>query len=359
MSEDFQLAFPCPHYIDGEKSILDTDRVTLQTRQPLFGTGMVRVLVNDQYLIPSTGYYSSATLIGSVKEPFRIPLRENTVSVTTPNGTVTRALTVGYRTVAELVPLFTVPNMGLLAEASGGRLILRETTRVGLDSWVNVQGFAASALGFGQQHMAAGRNIFPGWRLLRRPMIQGTVEQGYTLQFTEPFKANPYFRVSYPVPRQYCLRCRSTGVENDYGFDAKGEALMVQDENLLYQASLKIMLTDLQSNPYHPWYGTVLRSLIGQKAIPGTAETIKSTVRDALANFQKVQQEQAKYQNVSAKERLYSVLSINVTQPEGAPTAFIVDVVVSNFSGDPVSLTIVYTSPGVVALAGTNNLSLG
>lgn len=333
--------------------------MTLLTRQPVFGTGMVRVLVNDQYLIPSTGYFSPATFLGDVKEPFRIPLRENVVTVTTPTGSVTRTLTVGYRSLAELIPLFTVPSIGLSAEGSGGRLLLRETTRVGRESWINLHGFAASAIGFGNQNRISGTKVFPGWTLIRRPVISGMQESGYTLMFREPFQANPFFRVSYPVPRAYCLRCRATGVENDYGFDSSGEALMVQDENLLYQATLKIILTDLRSNPYHTWYGTILRSLIGQKAIPGTAESIKATIRDALDNFQKVQIEQAKYQDVTAKERLYAIQSIDVSTLENDPTTFIVDLVVSNFSSDPISLTIVYTAPGVVALAGTNQLSLG
>jgi len=36
-----------------------------------------------------------------------------------------------------------------------------------------------------------------------------------------------------------------------------------------------------------------------------------------------------------------------------------VDVVVSNNTGQPVKLSIVFSVPGAVALAGSNNLSLG
>jgi len=62
---------------------------------------------------------------------------------------------------------------------------------------------------------------------------------------------------------------------------------------------------------------------------------------------------------VSLKERLYSVLAVEVLQHKNDPTTFLVDVVVTNGTGVPVSLSIVFAVPGAVALAGTNNLTLG
>jgi hypothetical protein len=82
-------------------------------------------------------------------------------------------------------------------------------------------------------------------------------------------------------------------------------------------------------------------------------------VQNALATMQALQQAQTKFQVVSAKERLYAVSSVRVTPSPNDPTAFEVDVVVRNAAGDPVSITIVFSVPGAVALTGSNGLSLG
>ena len=89
------------------------------------------------------------------------------------------------------------------------------------------------------------------------------------------------------------------------------------------------------------------------------AQAIHEDVRTALGRMQALQKQQAKYQRVSLKERLYAIMSVEVLPHETDQTAFLVDVVVSNGTGEPVRLTIVFSVPGAVALAGTNNLTLG
>jgi phage baseplate assembly protein W len=142
-------------------------------------------------------------------------------------------------------------------------------------------------------------------------------------------------------------------------FNVQGEPLLIENENLLYQAALKILLTRKGSNPFHTQYGSQIMSRIGNKAVGAVAMLINEDVRTALANMQAYQAAQAKYQIVTAKERLYSIQSVNVYPHDSDPTAFMVDIVVSNASGEPISLTIVFTVPGAVALAGSNGLSLG
>jgi phage baseplate assembly protein W len=134
---------------------------------------------------------------------------------------------------------------------------------------------------------------------------------------------------------------------------------MLKDENLLYQAALKIILTDRGSNPYQKWYGTQLRSRIGSKVLAGVATVISEDVRQALARFQSLQESQSKYQKVSYKERLYSVLAVNVKPHVQDNTAFLVEVIVQNASGEPVNITTIFTVPSVVALMGQNGLMLG
>ena len=129
-------------------------------------------------------------------------------------------------------------------------------------------------------------------------------------------------------------------------------------ENLLYQACLKAILTVKGSNPYHPGYGSSIMSRIGQKNNLLAASQIKEDIVKALSSIQNLQNGQMKYQQVTDKERLYRVSSVNVSNTQD-PTVFLVDVVVVNGSNKPVSISITYTAPGAVALAGSNGGSLG
>jgi phage baseplate assembly protein W len=164
--------------------------------------------------------------------------------------------------------------------------------------------------------------------------------------------------VTYSVPPHRCLRCGGTYVENDYRFDETGQGILIENEDLLYQACLKILLTDRGSNAYHPWYGTSIRSRIGTKALGGVASLISEDVRQALSKLQALQQSQATFQQVTYKERLYSVLSVQVLPHSQEQTTFLVDVTVQNASNEPIELSIVFTVPEVVALMGGNGLLL-
>lgn len=135
--------------------------------------------------------------------------------------------------------------------------------------------------------------------------------------------------------------------------------ILIENENLLYQAALKILLTDRGSNTFHPWYGTYLRSRVGSKALSGVASLINEDVRRALKRIQDMQEQKTKYQAVSFKERLYSVLSVEVLPHSQDPTTYMINVVVQNASSTPINLSIVFTVPGVVALMGSNGLTLG
>jgi hypothetical protein len=122
---------------------------------------------------------------------------------------------------------------------------------------------------------------------------------------------------------------------------------------------MKILLTRQGSNPYHTAYGTKLMERIGSKAVGAIASLIQDDVRTGLVRVQNLQRQQAQFQKVSLKERLYAILSVEVLPHENDPTTFLVDIVISNGTGEPVRLSIVFAVPGAIALAGTNNLSLG
>ena len=58
MSRDFQLSWPCPHMTMEEVVALGSNRRSLPTRQPVAGSGTVRILVNNDIFIPQAGLFS-------------------------------------------------------------------------------------------------------------------------------------------------------------------------------------------------------------------------------------------------------------------------------------------------------------
>lgn len=355
MSIDIQLAHECPHLILEEQVALGTDRQSLVPRAPVAASNVVRLLVNDEFYVPPGGLFAQAQLEGSVSGPFRIAQCDTTFTIESSTETASFHLPYGNRVQATTIAKILQDGLtDVLVEVIQGHLILTDTATVGMGSFIRVSGLAASSLGFKVQVGARGRKVYPGWVIASSPN-----ENGRYPKFVEPVKMHPVFKLLYVTERRWCPRCSGIGVENDYRFDLQGEAVTIQDENLLYQAALKILLTVIRSNPYHPSYGSAITTRIGAKAIGATASLITGDVQTALANMQAMQREQGKYQAVSAKERLYSVRSVRVSPFADDPTAFNVDVVVANASGEPVSLSIVFTTPGVVALEGTNGLSLG
>lgn len=375
MAQDFQLAFPCPHLTLEEVVALDSDRRSLFTRQPIGGLGTVRITVNDDLVIPQGGLFSPAELFGSVSGPFDIIEDESTITVATSRGIDTYTIPVRgtSRMTSDVLvkklaagltdPLLNNGNSQVLVGSDNGHLTFTDTAAVGPNAFVRVSGSVAATLGFSteSQQVATGRQIYPAWGIYDRP-VAGKIDASAVSRFPKfayPVKTNPVFKVTYSVPPQRCLRCRGTYVENDYRFDPQGQAILIKDENLLYQAALKIILTDRGSNPYNPWYGTQLRSRIGSKILAGVSAVISEDIRQALARFQSLQESQAKYQKVSYKERLYSVLAVNVRPHTQDQTTFLVEVVVQNASGEPVNLTTIFTVPSVISRMGSNGLMLG
>ena len=369
MSRDFQIAWQCPHIMVEEVVPLGTDRRSLPTRQAIASTGTVRILVNDELFVPQGGLYSPAELFGTVSGPFDLFEGKDVLTVETPKGSFTTSFGIvgaGRLTTDQVIKFLLRKNFDIaLPENSNGHLAFTDvSTKLGNDSFVRVSGTGATALGFGcavcnnengNQRGANGTMIYPGWVI----QTDGTIVVNRYPKFTQPVRANPIFKVTYVAAVDRCLRCRTTYVENDYRFGPSGQAIMIQDENLLYQEALKVLLMDKGSNPYHPWYGATIRQRIGSKALTGVAALISEDVRRALARLQALQESQSKYQTVSFKERLYTILKVSTSPHPQDPTTFMVDVVVQNASTEPINLTIVFTVPEVVALMGSNGLMLG
>lgn len=357
MSIEFQLAHACPHLTLEEPVRLASDRRGLPIRQPIASSNSVRILANNEFFIPSSGLLSLAQLQGVVSGPFNISCHTQTLTVQSSTETATFQLPVGTRVPTDtIVQLIAKTMTSVEVENLNGYLSLTDISRLGQESRLFVSGSALPILGLDRQVGARGQVLYPAWRLSSR---EDTISNRYP-QFVSPIKqTQTLFKVSYVAPAERCLRCRGTHIENDYLYNIQGDAFLIENENLLYQAALKILLTEKGSNPFHLAYGTQIKSRIGTKAIGAVATLLNEDVRKALQNLQVLQKEQARYQEVSPKERLYSVLSVDVLRHQQDQTVFLVDVVVSNASGEPINISIVFSVPGVIALVGTNNLSLG
>lgn len=344
---------------------LGDDRVSLLTTQPVANAATVRVLVNNDAFIPQGGLFRTAQLHSTVSGPFDLVENEDVLIVETPRGSEQLSFNVfgTQRFTAVQIIQFMLAQGFTVAflESVNDHLVMTDTSTVGPDSFVRVSGSAAEALGFGsadglsRQRGDRGRQLYPGWFLNRR-----SDNSSFRFpQFARPIKNNPIFKVTYAVPPRSCKRCRGTFIENDVRFDNAGQAIYIENEDLLYQAALKIVLTDLGSNPYHPWYGTTIRSRIGSKAVANVAAVISEDVRRALSKLQSIQSDQAEYQQVTAKERLYAILGVRTVPHQQDPTTFLVDVTIQNASSEPISLSIVFSVPSVVAVLGSNGLFLG
>ena len=375
MSIEIRAGWSCPHLVMEEPVPLAEDRRSLATRGTISGAASVRILVNNSAYVPAGGLYSQAVLTSSMAGPYRIESCRGTIgpdgnlfTVTTGSGSASVRLPEGIRVSLALVQralrLSAVNDLVSVTDLNGS-LSLIEANEAGSSSFIRVSGRGAEALGF-QQRGARGAQIYPAWELLARQEVNPiTVPTGVTLMpsrypvFREPLRGNPTIKVTYASIPERCPRCGATYVENDYRFDPTGSIITIENEDLLYQACLKAILTVQGSNPYHPSYGSKVVSRIGRKIAGASASLVKEDVINALTQVKNLQAGQRKYQQVRNRELLYAVQSVDVHPSPNDPTIYFVDVVVRSGSNQPVALTTVFTVPGAVALAGSNNQPLG
>ena len=356
MSYDFQIGFPCPHLIQEERVLLDSDKRGMLISQPIAASGTIRVLIDDRFLVPANGLYSRAILQSTLSGGYRIPKNETTLIVSSNTETHTIELPVSKSlSTNNLVKILNGFFTHIKAINFDGFLVLQEKRDKGGASRLRVTGSARKTLGFEFCSSAKGKTLYPAWRLERVP---NKINERYP-KFVEPLKNNPIIKVTYSTPAERCLRCGATYVENDFRVDENGNLRTVTNEDLLYQICLKALLTKKGSNPFFRFYGTSLMESIGSKALMGIQNFLRFEINDALKIIQKAQTAQSSYQEVTLRERLLNVLNVTVIPHEKDPTAFLIDLTVQNASQQPVSLSIVYTAPSAIALAGSNGLSLG
>lgn len=375
MSKEIRAGFPCPHLLIEEPVGISPDRLSLITKAPIGNAGSVRILVNDTQYIPSEGLLSQAQLSASKPGPYKIQKCQGTVGtegnlfrVSTSTGSAEVLLPIGERiSLQEIQRALRSSQIFDLVSIrdSEGSLSLTDLNSAGKDSFIRVSGQGASSLGF-LQTGARGSLVYPGWTLAsRQDTFPGAKVSGLNRvparypKFNTPIAGNPTFKVTYASMPERCPRCGATYVENDWRFDFQGNVVEIQNEDLLYQACLKAILTVQGSNPYYPNYGSKITTRIGAKAAGSSSLLIREDVQQALQSVQALQSAQRKYQTVSNQEILYKIDSVSVRPSTEDPTVFFVDVVVRNASNRPINITTVFSVPGTIALAGSNGQTLG
>lgn len=364
MSIDVQLAWDCPHLTLEERVSLGEDRRSLATTQPIASETLVGIVANYDVQIPRTGLYTPAKLISFQAGPYTLIENETDLTIVTSSETFSVTLAWGQFLTADEVATRinrASPSKKTVAGSESGRLTITDQANVGGRSIVQVFGRSLPKLHLDKQSGAQGRMVYPPWQLYTP---EGQITARYP-RFLQPISGNPILTVSYATSQQRCLRCRGTGVENDYRFTATatqatttspslpaGSIFMVQNEDLLYQAALKIVLTQRGSNPFHPSYGSTVLSRIGSKSLAATAAAINQDVRRALTILQQTQVSQSRVQNVTPREQLYAITAVNTTPDQYDPTVYYVDVTVQNASTTPINLTIVYATSGVTSRNG-------
>jgi hypothetical protein len=383
LSIEIRESYPCPHLIVEERVALGPDKMAVPIRAPVAVADSVRVLVNDSHYVPKNGLYAQAALTASLSGPYNIQRctdtlgpQGNVVRIQTSVDTTDVSIPTGSRVTAEAVvsAIRGSSSQVVVGLSPTNALVLLDPNNVGTKSLVRISRTdggvpsigVLAALGFDSQQGARGQMVYPPWQLqTRQDVFPTTMEVGrfpvkarYP-KFIAPLKGNPTVKVSYVSFPERCPRCQGTYVENDYRFDKSGAVITIDNENLLYQACLKMLLTEVRSNPYHPRYGSGIMGMIGMKRMGAAATLIQEKVQQALEKVQNLQNGQRKFQRVTDRERLYAVLNVNVSSPPSDPTAFQVDVVVQNASQQRIPISIAFSVPGAVALAGSTGASLG
>jgi len=131
-----------------------------------------------------------------------------------------------------------------------------------------------------------------------------------------------------------CPRCLGAETYKDFNYDAVGQVLTVLGANKLKQEILKTLATS--ETPFHPEYGSKLKTRIGKAFDPEVAKAIvKADLTQAIHSFMAIQ---AGAGALIAAERVRTVLSVRTWVAENEPRHIYGSVVVENDASLPVTL---------------------
>lgn len=144
-----------------------------------------------------------------------------------------------------------------------------------------------------------------------------------------PSVTNHVFEVTYTTDVNNCRKCTGFGVITDIAFDSLGRVNTVSDTEKLLQDAFIYSFTELGSDPYFNYIGTVIHQIIGRKFVYGqSSSNIVLTTTDSLETLQQLQNIQGRIQEVTDEETLQALKSVNLDRDTNDPTLFYLTIVI-------------------------------
>lgn len=327
MSQDLRIKHTCPHIVACESLAIEDDLRTLRPVMPPASSAVL--LFRNGRIIPRAGITTAVEITSLQAQPFEIETGDNdTFSISVNNGTtqsvtLPTGLSVSAQDIADALDSGL---QGVSVSASEGRVVIQHDQRGPQATLAMKDGNAHSTLGFPSIRIYRGKQVVPGWTLVRDPI--SPVPTDRVLYFNQGLPSfDDIFEVTYVTQRDLCRRCGGLGIENDFRYNRNGEPLFVRNQFLLLQEVEKIVFTILGSNVFHTWYGTSLFELIGSKITrPGGGQLIEtqlvSEIQAAIERYRDVKEKQSRIQEVTPAEQLRRIVSIEVRQDQNDPTVF-------------------------------------
>jgi len=188
-----------------------------------------------------------------------------------------------------------------------------------------------------------------GWSLVDNEF---SIEPNRRLKilFDKPLPSiDDFFEVTFYTQAVHCRKCHGQKVIRDLIFTASGKPRRVIDEQKLIQNILKGVVSILGTNVFHTWYGTKIYPLIGSATRDERyiANTIRSEVIAFCKSLKDMQDQQSEYQDVTLRELLQNVNSVEVYRNPQTPTIWYVDITATTRAGNIISVTRDLTVPSV------------
>jgi hypothetical protein len=124
-----------------------------------------------------------------------------------------------------------------------------------------------------------------------------------------------------------------------------GDLAVVEDSDKLIQDILKLISTQLGSNPFFPAYGSpISQALIGTSDLIFAQDVAEHQLRDSLDRLKDLQQDQIKNnQIVTAEEQIAVIRDVSVRAAKDDPRYYYISFTVINkaFQSVPISFAVV------------------
>ena len=366
MSADRQIDQICPHLVTQEALSLSADRMTIRPARPISNSASVRVLLNNEIPVPSSGAWIPAKVFGSRRGPFTFTSGVNNIlqvkvnqgdvqTATLPTSFQMGAVQVANRLNQQLQGVvFSVANdtLRIATQESGPQASV----------FLVSNSTAAPVFGFMTNREFRGQQLAPGWTLVSDP---STLSDRPTrlIVFDEPLPSMSNFvEIDYTTIKEECRRCGGSGYESDWRYDVNGDLVEIRDEGLLVQELQKNFYTLRGSNQFHTWYGTGIIEAIGKKLSAGgfAQNLVVADIHQAFNRWQDIkrQQEEKLGQLVTDREYPFRLLSVNLEQSTQDQTVIFVSITVQNRSSEPIQLTRGLRIPQNLQITGSSRQTL-